>query len=64
MLKKIAKLVLVVMMILGLAIAVSNTFDTELEGAPGTFRTYVRHIPDCVGSGTTCYDFTSPDPHN
>jgi len=60
MLKKIAKLVLVVMMILGFAIAVSNTFDTELQAAPGTFRNYVRHIPDCIGSGATCYDFTSP----
>jgi len=60
MLKKIAKLVLVVMMILGLAIAVFNTFDIELQAAPGTWRELMEDIPDCVGKGTTCYDFTSP----
>jgi hypothetical protein len=63
MVKKIVKLVLAVLMILGVAIAVFNTFDTELQSAPGTWREFMEDIPDCVGKGATCYDFTSPTPN-
>ena len=63
MFKKIVKLVLVVMMLLGIFIAVANTFQSDLNSAGFKVVTYYEDIPDCDGPAKDCNDFTSPKPN-
>ena len=62
MVKKIVKLVLVVMMLVGIFIAVANTFQSDLH-SEFKVTTYYKDIPDCDGPAKDCNDFTSPKPN-
>ena len=62
MFKKIVKLILVVMMLIGVFIAVANTFESDLQSAGFKVVTYYEHIPDCYGDPKDCNDFTSIKP--
>ena len=59
MIKKIVKVVLVLLMVVGAVIAASNMMDEELH-AVGKWVKYLPDEPDCRGEGNTCYDFTDP----
>jgi hypothetical protein len=59
MIKKIVKVVLVLLMVVGAVIAASNMIDLELHAA-GKWVKYLPDEPDCRGEGNTCYDFTAP----
>ena len=63
MIKKIAKLVLVVLMIIGAFIAVTNVFfDANLQSEGFRVVTYFEDIPDCSGPPSDCNDFTDFTP--
>ena len=59
MIKKIVKVVLVLLMVVGAVIAASNMMDEELH-AEGKWVKYLPHVPDCKGDGDDCFDFTDP----
>lgn len=61
MIKKIAKVVLVLLMVFGAVISISNVMDSELHAGAGKWVKYWPNIPDCFGEGKTCFDFTNPD---
>jgi hypothetical protein len=58
MVKKISKVVLVVLMLLGAFIAVSNMLDFDLQGSARGWVHYDKDKPACEGIGDTCFDFT------
>jgi len=57
--KKIVKIVLVGLMVIGAAVAVSNLLEKHIYA--GKWTTYYPGIPDCKDPGDTCYDMTTPD---
>ena len=59
MIKKIIKLVLLVMMLAGAFITVSNIADKKLN-ADFSVRTYYPNIPDCKNDAKDCNVFTFP----
>ncbi len=59
MIKKIVKVVLVLLMVIGAVIAASNMIDLELHAA-GKWVKYLPEEPDCRGDGDDCFDFTDP----
>ncbi len=61
--KKVVKVLLVVLMLIGAAVATSNVFDTELHSAPGKWVKYIPEPANCKGEGKTCYDMTAPEPN-
>lgn len=60
MIKKISKVILLVLIVFGLAISISNMMNTQVHA--GKWVHYWPHLPDCYGLGDTCYDFTDPKP--
>ncbi len=58
----IVKVVMVVLMLLGAVVTMSNVWDTELNSEPGKWRRYIPWPVDCTGTGTTCYDMTGTSP--
>lgn len=60
MIKKISKVVLLVLMVLGIAISVFNMMNTEVHA--GKWVHYWPDLPHCKGLGDTCYDMTDPNP--
>ena len=58
MLKKIAKVVLVLLMIIGMFCAISNVVVKELHSKEFPVVKYIPEEPDCRGEGTTCIDMT------
>jgi hypothetical protein len=60
MIKKIAKLVLVLLMVLGMFCAISNVLVTELQSKQFPVVKYIPEEPACRGEGTTCIDMTDP----
>jgi hypothetical protein len=59
MIKKTLKIILIVMMLIGAFIAVSNLLQKDVYA--GKWVKYLPEVPDCKGEGHTCYDMTSPD---
>ncbi len=59
MIKKIAKMVLLVLMVVGVFITFSNLMEPELKAGAGKWVQLHRDIPDCYGDGTSCFDATS-----
>ncbi len=59
MIKKIAKIVLLVLMVVGVFITFSNFMEPELNGAAGKWVQKKENPPDCYGDGNTCFDATS-----
>ncbi len=61
MTKKVFKVILVLLMVVGLAVSVANMIDTDLHAQePGRWVQLHKDIPDCYGPGNTCYDMTQP----
>ena len=58
MIKKIVKLVLLVMMVVGALVIVSNLADTQLKSEGFKVVTYFENVPDCYGPPSDCNDFT------
>ena len=58
MIKKIVKYALFVLIILGVAISITNFFQPELHGEFPVLKTYYSKIPDCGGDPKDCNDFT------
>jgi len=57
MIKKAFKILLVVMMLFGVAIALSNILETDIHAGEGWVK-YHKEIPDCFGVGSSCIDMT------
>lgn len=62
MIKKIIISVLIVLMLLGISIAVSNFLSIKSNAEPCKQVAYHPTIPDCSGPGTTCWDCTQIKP--
>jgi len=58
MIKKIAKVVLVLLMVLGMFWAISNVLVKELNCKQFPVVKYIPEEPACRGEGTTCIDMT------
>ncbi|UCH96059.1 MAG: hypothetical protein JSV88_04195 [Candidatus Aminicenantes bacterium] len=64
MLKKIVKVILVVMMLFGAFIVVTNLTEPELQGEGLVIVTYYKNVPACYGPPVDCNDFTrDPEPN-
>jgi len=61
MIKKIVKLMLLVIMLAGAVLTVTNMMTTELQ-SDFKLVTYFPDIPDCTGDPGKCMDFTTPKP--
>lgn len=60
MVKKIAKAVLVLLMVLGMFWAISNVLVKELNCIQFPVVKYDPEKPDCKGDGDDCIDMTGP----
>jgi len=58
MIKKIVKYALCVLIVLGVAISITNIFQPELHSESLKIVTYYPDIPDCSGPAKDCNDFT------
>ncbi len=58
MIKKIAKVVLVLLMVIGMICAISNVLVTELQSKDFPVVKYLPEVPDCSGDGDDCIDMT------
>lgn len=58
MTKRIAKIVLVLLMVIGFVFALSNILFTELHAKQFPVVKYLPEVPDCKGDGDDCIDMT------
>jgi hypothetical protein len=58
MIKKISKVILVFLMVLGIFFAISNVMVKELTSKQFPVVKYIPEEPDCRGEGNTCIDMT------
>jgi len=64
MTKKVTVFVLFVLMALGIAIAIANFISVQAHASiPCTRVAYQETPPDCLGTGSSCWDCTTnPQP--
>ncbi len=63
MAKKITICILLGLMVLGIAISIANFISVQSHAAiPCIQVAYYPNVPDCSGSGTGCWDCTTPQP--
>lgn len=62
MAKKTAKLLFILLVLAGLAIAAFNFFEADLKGVEFKQVTWHPEEPDCYGPPNDCIDMTSTKP--
>jgi hypothetical protein len=60
--KKVAKIVLVLIMVLGIAFSLSNFVSIDLHAAKTSVYIYRNGVWDCIGLGNECDPFAPIPP--